>query len=930
MAITAKFQADFSSFLGAIDKAELALVDFGKGANKVESSLNKMVDNFSGRKLIQEASLMTIAVEKAGGTAVLTAKELETVGNKANDAADKLRRLGYEVPQGLQKLADETKNATTGFESMKTVVSGLAGAFGVAFSLGAVISFGKEVLADADALQKLHDKTGISVEGLQLMRIAGDDAGVSLDSMASAVTMLQKKLGSGDAGAVAALNDLGISVEQFIKLDGAAQMAALSDAIKDIDDPLRVASDLSKLFGKAWAEQLPALKRGFKELGDGTKVMSKDAVEAIDEVGDALTRAARNAKGQAAEAFYYMFVKGWGAPAREAKAITEDIRKQIEFAAAAARKAQPDFGAMVPPKLTTQLDDVAANLDASAKKSIDFANAAKKAKDEAEKFANSVKSFSFGTFVADTSKLNAVIPDLSSHIAAMAATFADVREHMDDLEASNVSFNSATIETANGVSKLYTAFSTLPNVIPQSTAAIHDAEMATESFGDTLRDNLLNELSRLPQQLAAAFTGGGNVGGAIKSIGTGLGATVGATFGKELGGSLGKVMPGVGAVAGATLADSTTGVISNTLSGAAIGTMILPGIGTAIGAGVGALVGGLKKLFNDVEKQVNPVRQAFVDLNGGLGALNEKAHAAGMTLDAMLNAKNPEQYTAAINALNDALKFQDDAMKTLDDTVAKYGFTISELGPTFAAQKLNEQAGSLLQDYEVLTAAGVDHVAIINKMGPALQDYVNQALVSGQAIPEAMKPALQSMVDMGTLTDESGAAMTDLSKLTFAETLDKKFSSLIDTINKLADAISRGLGTAIAGIPDKTVHIGFQVDAPPELGVSDQGNYAASGGYVGANGIQYLAGGGRVLGWRSRGSDTVPAMLTPGEGVVNQRGMKTLGKAGLAALNAGGGAGGGSDMSGVEDRLDGLRADMLRVLPKMIRDAVQLAPRAAA
>jgi len=197
MAITAKFQADFSSFLGAIDKAELALVDFGKGANKVESSLNRMVDNFSGRKLIQEASLMTIAVEKAGGTAALTSKELEQVASKANEAADKLRRLGYEVPPGLQKLADETKNVTGGFETMKSVVSGLAGAFGVAFSIGAVISFGKEIAADADALEKLHDKTGISVEGLQLMRIAGDDAGVSMESMASAVNMLQKKLGTG-------------------------------------------------------------------------------------------------------------------------------------------------------------------------------------------------------------------------------------------------------------------------------------------------------------------------------------------------------------------------------------------------------------------------------------------------------------------------------------------------------------------------------------------------------------------------------------------------------------------------------------------------------------------------------------------------------------------------------------------------------------
>jgi len=326
-------------------------------------------------------------------------------------------------------------------------------------------------------------------------------------------------------------------------------MAALSDAIKDIDDPLRVASDLSKLFGKAWAEQLPALKRGFKELGDGTKVMSTDAVEAIDAVGDALTRAARNAKGDAAEAFYYLFVKGWGAPAREAKKTAEDLEKQIKSLTKAAQDARPDFGALVPPKLTPELDDVAAKLEKSAQKSIDFANAAKKAKEEAEKFANAVKSFSFGVFVADTSKLNAMIPDLSSHIEEMAEKFADVREHMDDLESSNISFNTATIETANGVSKLYTAFSTLPNVM--SSIGEKNGELADAFAG------LQKALDRIPELLIKSFTGGGGLTGAFKAIGTSIADAIVAPIAaglskvqKEAVAAGGALSGGLGAAAG--------------------------------------------------------------------------------------------------------------------------------------------------------------------------------------------------------------------------------------------------------------------------------------------------------------------------------------------------------------------------------------------
>ena len=64
--------------------------------------------------------------------------------------------------------------------------------------------------------------------------------------------------------------------------------------------------------------------------------------------------------------------------------------------------------------------------------------------------------------------------------------------------------------------------------------------------------------------------------------------------------------------------------------------------------------------------------------------------------------------------------------------------------------------------------------------------------------------------------------------------------------------------------------------------------------------------------------------------------MTSLGKAGLASLNAGGGAGGnvgGGTDTAVRDEVAGLRqemADWNRLLPKLIRDAVMLAPRRAA
>jgi hypothetical protein len=111
--VNADFRADFSTFIDAINQADLKLADMGKGAEKVEGQLNAMVDKFSGRALIQQASELTIAIDKLGGVSTLTAREIEVVGNKANEAVEKLHKLGYEVPKGLQDLADATKQAST-------------------------------------------------------------------------------------------------------------------------------------------------------------------------------------------------------------------------------------------------------------------------------------------------------------------------------------------------------------------------------------------------------------------------------------------------------------------------------------------------------------------------------------------------------------------------------------------------------------------------------------------------------------------------------------------------------------------------------------------------------------------------------------------------------------------------------------------------
>ena len=61
MPITGTFLADFSSFKTAVDQAEIKLKGLETGAGRVATSINKVADSFSGRKIIQEAEIATRA-----------------------------------------------------------------------------------------------------------------------------------------------------------------------------------------------------------------------------------------------------------------------------------------------------------------------------------------------------------------------------------------------------------------------------------------------------------------------------------------------------------------------------------------------------------------------------------------------------------------------------------------------------------------------------------------------------------------------------------------------------------------------------------------------------------------------------------------------------------------------------------------------------
>jgi hypothetical protein len=293
MGVNANFIADFSTFLSAINAADVAMADFGKGADTVATKLNNMVDKWSGRGIIQQANELVVAIDKVGGATALTTTEQAKLNATLTEAIAKYTAIGEKVPPDMQKLADQTKQVSTAQSDLLGTLQSLAGAFGIAFSVDALVGFGEKLFANAQALQTLSLQTRIGVEDLQVLTAATASYGVTGDELGRALFNLQQRIAGGDQSVVHAYALMGISLDDLrnkdaksLFLDTERGLGSLSGAIQDA-----AAKDL---YGGKLGSSMVAFSTGVDDAMEKAGKLNKataDSVKAMAEYADSIERA---------------------------------------------------------------------------------------------------------------------------------------------------------------------------------------------------------------------------------------------------------------------------------------------------------------------------------------------------------------------------------------------------------------------------------------------------------------------------------------------------------------------------------------------------------------------------------------------------------------------------------------------------------------
>jgi hypothetical protein len=840
-------------------------------------------------------------------------------------------------------------------DSVEKFANKVGTALVAAFSTTAIIAAGKRVIDYAGHLTDLSQKTGIGVVGLQKLELAFEQNGVALDTVTAASAKLAKNLVGGDKTAVGALEKLGLSVSELKKMAPEDQFITVADAIGKIPNPTEKAYAAIAIFGKGGAELLAgftgSLQQTIGELERMGVIIDEQTIKAADDFGDQLT-----VLSKVGLAFIAKFL----APALPGLMALAQWLATVGGAATQFGKDVEDF-------LIRALFQAA---------------------------------IAFNKLLLAIAEGSQSIPLLGKHLGASAETVARLREQVSTSELRLKIFSTSTTTLGEAAKKTTPPLIGLGDAVekigPKAAKAAEGLKLLEGHFlkltdpkmeisglpmvgliqdlGEAARDHM-----RDLQPLDAMLLNFGtvtlpNVTSSLAKAGTaGKGF-----FGGLFGGLKDKLDPGK---------------ILNSMIGGGLSSLISGGIGLAA-KGLGALFG---KLFGGEGRKTNAMRDEFIAAAGGLAQLQEKAAAAGLSLDVLFAAKDRKSLEAAISSINKGLdthaKLLDDirgkyadvtsklqnvhdispelqgalekafSAKTpadfanalgivsglVDDQIAKqnhlnglvskYGLDWTQAGSDFKAAKIDEIAGGLISDFNDLKGIFPDlNVVMRSEFGTAIQDFVDKAQKAGVAVPLGMQPILQVAIDAGRLLDDNGQKVQHLEDLhlTFADkgetAMDKVTSALGRLVDVLEKHLNPGLNTTlntIAAIPsEKNVRINIDTyhdDFFSETHGGDPVMAAARGGLVTTHGLvpQYFGSGGNVLPFMARGSDTVPAMLTPGELVLNRH------QAHAYRASSGG------DRALLE-KLDQMRADQARRdaqfpkdLARAVRDAVQTAGRRA-
>ncbi len=371
-----------------------------------------------------------------------------------------------------------------------------------------------------------------------------------------------------------------------------------------------------------------------------------------------------------------------------------------------------------------------------------------------------------------------------------------------------------------------------------------------------------------------ALTGGGNLasslGGAAGSALTGQLAKVltggaGTAIKGAMGGLLNAVLPGIGALAGPLLGKVFGGLFgkSENRKQDEAATAQIASLKTEFFQQLGgeSQVRGLEKLFGDdvLDTFGNKGRKGLENVKADIEAFTGKVNALKSALPevtglleeaAQFGGQLPERFGPVVGQLREMGLIQGEQSfnwKHLKESADRYGIEIEKLGPKFQGARLGETARDILTVFEEMKSNGADVGAVVFGMREEISALVQDSLKFGTTIPENMRPLIQELMRSGSLLDENGDKMTDISGIQFGEPIKVGLDAVVDRLDrlleglgiKLPEAVATGVGSAakdLQRLSDEATDAIARIPRRVDIEIASHGGI--TGGFYGQEDIE--------------------------------------------------------------------------------------------
>lgn len=201
-----------------------------------------------------------------------------------------------------QKMQGMSEQTAMKFKKMGMAMTVAGGAI-----IGALGGMTKKFVDAGDEIDKTSRRTGIAAEALSELKYAAELSGASLSDVEKGIKRMSGTILDAHAGLETyerAFRQMGVSIDDLMKMNPEQQFIHISEAIAQIEDPTIRAALAQDVFGRAGTALLPMFDQGaegLKQMREEAKatgvVFSQDAARSAAALKDAQHELSQTVKG---------------------------------------------------------------------------------------------------------------------------------------------------------------------------------------------------------------------------------------------------------------------------------------------------------------------------------------------------------------------------------------------------------------------------------------------------------------------------------------------------------------------------------------------------------------------------------------------------------------------------------------------------------